>query len=191
VAVAPDPGAAPQNPDLEQEERHLMRIPTSITARAAALVSLALVAALATLLAGGFAPAVAQQGGSSAVGAVAATAAEPATVPAGGVARGEYLVHYVAMCVQCHTPRTAGGELDTSRLLEGAPVPLASPYPNRPWALVAPSLAGLAPWSEEQIVTLLTTGARPDGQVPRPPMPPFRMSRQDAEAVVAYLKSVH
>lgn len=163
-----------------------MRIPTSITARAAALGSLALLASLATL-AGGLAPAAAQQGSS----AVAAAAAEPAAAPAGGVARGEYLVHHVAMCVQCHTPRTAGGELDTSRLLEGAPVPLASPYPNRPWALVAPSLAGLAPWSEEQIVTLLTTGARPDGQVPRPPMPPFRMTRQDAEAVAAYLKSLH
>lgn len=106
------------------------------------------------------------------------------------VARGEYLVHHVAMCVQCHTPRNLRGELERSRLLQGAPVPVDSPYPNDPWAYAAPRIAGLTPWTEEQIVTLLTTGARPTGERPKPPMPPFRMSREDAEAVVAYLKSL-
>ena len=106
------------------------------------------------------------------------------------VARGEYLVNDVAMCVQCHTPRDERGELLRSKLLQGAPIPVTSPYPNDGWAYVAPRLAGLSPWTEEQIVTLLTTGARPDGQRPRPPMPPFRMTREDAEAVVAYLESL-
>lgn len=106
------------------------------------------------------------------------------------VARGEYLVNSVAMCAQCHTPRDARGELVPSRLLEGAPVPVSSPYPNDQWAYAAPRIAGLSPWTEEQIVTLLTTGARPTGERPKPPMPPFRMSREDAEAVVAYLKTL-
>jgi mono/diheme cytochrome c family protein len=124
--------------------------------------------------------------------ALAAAGAAPAQdAPAAGpAARGEYLVHHVAMCVQCHTPRDARGELDRSRLLQGAPVPVAAPYPNQPWALAAPSLAGLAPWTEEQVVALLTTGARPTGERPRAPMPPFRMSREDAEAVVAYLETL-
>lgn len=121
---------------------------------------------------------------------VAGGAAVPARTPADPVARGEYLVHHVAMCVQCHTPRDPAGNLDTSRLLQGAPMPVASPWPNRTWAYSAPSLAGLSPWTEDQIVTLLTTGARRTGERPKPPMPPFRMSREDAEAVVAYLKSL-
>jgi mono/diheme cytochrome c family protein len=106
------------------------------------------------------------------------------------VARGEYLVNDVAMCVQCHTPRDERGELLRGKLLQGASIPVASPYPNDGWAYAAPRLAGLAPWTEEQIVTLLTTGARPSGERPRPPMPPFRMTREDAEAVVAYLESL-
>src|SRR5438309_109690 len=36
----------------------------------------------------------------------------------------------------------------------------------------------------------LTTGVWPDGQRLRPPMPQFRMSREDAESVVAYLRSL-
>jgi mono/diheme cytochrome c family protein len=106
------------------------------------------------------------------------------------VARGEYLANDVAMCVQCHTPRDDRGELERSKLLQGAPVPVVSPYPNDQWAFAAPRIAGLAPWTEEQIVTLLTTGARPTGERPKPPMPPFRMTREDAEAVVAYLESL-
>ena len=106
------------------------------------------------------------------------------------VARGEYLVNNVAMCVQCHTPRDERGELERSKLLQGAPVPVVSPYPNDQWAFTAPRIAGLAPWTEEQLVTLLTTGARPTGERPKLPMLPFRMTREDAEAVVAYLRSL-
>ena len=106
------------------------------------------------------------------------------------VARGEYLVNNVAMCVQCHTPRDERGELERSKLLQGALVLVVSPYPNDQWAFTAPRIAGLAPWTEEQLVTLLTTGARPTGERPKPPMPPFRMTREDAEAVVAYLRSL-
>lgn len=136
---------------------------------------------------------VAQEPGGVAVAPRTEAPATERTAPAeppAPASRGEYLVHHVAMCVQCHTPRTADGELDRSRLLRGAPVPLTSPFANREWALAAPSLAGLAPWTEEQIVHLLTTGVRPGGEAPKPPMPPFRLSRADAEAVVDYLKSV-
>ena len=106
------------------------------------------------------------------------------------VARGEYLVNNVAMCVQCHTPRDERGELERSKLLQGAPVPVVSPYPNDQWAFTAPRIAGLAPWTKEQLVTLLTTGARATGERPKPPIPPFRMTREDTEAVVAYLRSL-
>jgi len=51
------------------------------------------------------------------------------------VARGRYLAHDVAMCVQCHTPRDERGDLDLTRLFAGAPIPVGSPFPHRPWAL--------------------------------------------------------
>ena len=106
------------------------------------------------------------------------------------VARGRYLVHHVAMCVQCHTPRDANGALDQTRLLKGAPVPVPSPFPTQPWAVSAPAIAGLPGFSDEDEITLLTTGRRLGNPAPKPPMPPFRLTREDAEAVVAYLRSL-
>jgi mono/diheme cytochrome c family protein len=106
------------------------------------------------------------------------------------VARGSYLVHHVAMCVQCHTPRDANGELDRTRLLKGAPIPVRSPVPAQQWAVSAPAIAGLPGFSDEDEITLLTTGRRPGNPVPKPPMPLFRLTREDAEAVVAYLRSL-
>jgi mono/diheme cytochrome c family protein len=114
----------------------------------------------------------------------------PVATAAEQVVRGEYLVNHVAMCVQCHTPRDAKGELDRTRLFRGAPIPLRSPFPNRSWALAAPAIAGLPGWSSEDAGMLLTTGRRPMGYTPKPPMPPFRLSREDADAVIAFLRSV-
>ena len=113
-----------------------------------------------------------------------------ATAPEGQVPRGSYLVNYVAMCVQCHTPRDAAGTLDHTQLLKGAPIPVRSPFPNQTWAFAAPAIAGLPGWTSEGAIILLTTGRRIDGSAPRPPMPPFRLTREDAEAVVAYLRSL-
>ena len=40
------------------------------------------------------------------------------------------------------------------------------------------------------MITLLTTGIWVTGKPLRPPMPRFHMTRADAEAVLAYLKSL-
>lgn len=107
------------------------------------------------------------------------------------IEQGKYIVHDVAMCVYCHTPKNESGDLEQVQLLEGAPMPVRSPFENRQWAAQAPSLAGLpGGWSEDDLVQLLTTGQRPRGPSPRPPMPPFRMRKADAQAVAAYLKSL-
>ena len=106
------------------------------------------------------------------------------------VARGEYLTRHVAMCVQCHTPRDANGNLIETKAFTGAPVPVTSPYQHQPWAFSAPRIAGLGGFTEEQIIALLTTGQATGREKPKPPMPPFRLSREDAEAVVAYLRTV-
>jgi mono/diheme cytochrome c family protein len=106
------------------------------------------------------------------------------------IARGKYIVVGVAMCGMCHTPRTDSGEIDTSRSLDGAAVWLLPAHPIGNWPLKAPRLAGTLPASDEDMVRLLTTGVWTDGTHLRPPMPQFRMSRDDAEAVVAYLRSL-
>lgn len=107
------------------------------------------------------------------------------------IERGQYLVMHVAMCVQCHTPRTEQGELDHSQLLQGAPMPLESPFATQTWAFEAPKIAGLpGGWTEADLIQLLQTGKDPRGQSPQPPMPPFRMHKEDAEAIARYLKSL-
>jgi hypothetical protein len=77
-----------------------------------------------------------------------------------------------------------------SRWLMGGPVPYRPATATAEWAEIAPRLAGLPPGTDEQFITLLTTGIARTGRPPRPPMPQFRMTRQDAQRVLAYLKSV-
>ena len=105
-------------------------------------------------------------------------------------ARGRYLVHHVAMCVECHSPRQLDGSLVPHRELTGGRIPVPPPFAGQPWALLAPRLAGLPGWERHEIVTLLHKGHRPDGTRPRPPMPPFRMQEEDARAEVSYLTSL-
>ena len=106
--------------------------------------------------------------------------------------RGKYIVNQIAMCSECHTPRNAAGQLQITAYLLGAPVPVpAPPFVNINWALKAPAIAGLNGYSEQQGIRLLMEGITRDGRQPNPPMPRFRMNRSDAEAVVAYLKSLN
>jgi len=107
------------------------------------------------------------------------------------VERGKYIVEQVAMCGECHTPRDHDGLSIRTEYLRGAPVPVkAPPYSNMKWAIKAPAIAGLPGYSKEQGVRLLSEGISAGGRVPDPPMPRFRMTAADAEAVVAYLKSL-
>lgn len=106
------------------------------------------------------------------------------------VERGRYIVEGVAVCWRCHSPRDATGAFDESRWLAGSPVPFEPSRPTDDWADVAPRLAGLPPGTDSEFITLMMTGISRTGKPPRSPMPQFRMSRPDAEAVLAYLKSV-
>jgi mono/diheme cytochrome c family protein len=117
--------------------------------------------------------------------------AKKTPAPAGSAtARGQYIVEDVAVCGSCHTPRKPNGELDRSRQLAGASVPYAPVRPTPDWPSVAPRLAGLPPTGDAGMITLLTTGVWVTGKPLRDPMPQFHMTRADAEAVLAYLKSV-
>jgi mono/diheme cytochrome c family protein len=106
------------------------------------------------------------------------------------VARGKYLVTQVAMCIDCHSPRDERGQYIQARWLQGAPLDFKATVPIPGWAEVAPPLAGLPGWTEAQLVTLLTTGKDQKGGQAGPPMPQYRMSKEDASAVAAYLVSI-
>jgi mono/diheme cytochrome c family protein len=122
----------------------------------------------------------------------ASAAAEPAgkSTEAARLARGKYLVERVGMCTDCHSPRNQKGELIRERWLQGAPLEFKNTVPMPKWADAAPPLAGLPGWTEAQVVTLLTAGKDQKGEPPDPPMPAYRMNKEDATAVAAYLASL-
>jgi mono/diheme cytochrome c family protein len=106
------------------------------------------------------------------------------------VERGKYIVENVAMCERCHTPRDENGNPERNHWLMGGPVQMMQTYPTPTWATREPRIAGAPPGTDEQFITLMTTGISRTGMPPNLPMPPFRMTRPDAEAVLAYLKSL-
>lgn len=106
------------------------------------------------------------------------------------IKHGKYLVHHVAHCDQCHTPRDDRGSLNQSMLLTGARIPVEGPKYGPPWAAESPSLAGLGNYDLSFIRHLMTQGARPDGSRPKAPMPSFQLTAEDADAVIEYLKSL-
>jgi hypothetical protein len=72
----------------------------------------------------------------------------------------------------------------------GARASAFKPTVDMPWSGVAPPIAGLPMFSEKDAVEFLMTGKLPDGRMARPPMPQFKLKKVDAEAVVAYLRSL-
>ncbi len=86
------------------------------------------------------------------------TAKPPATAPAAGRERGEYLVDHVSICGDCHTPRTPLGVPDGGRYLAGsAHGPGGKRVPN-----ITPHATGIASWDVDDIVNVLTLGMLPN-----------------------------
>jgi len=116
--------------------------------------------------------------------------APPATDRAALVERGRYLTESIGLCGDCHTQRLPTGMLDMTRHLYGATLPFKNMNPQ-PWAATTPALAGLpAGYTEAQLASFLQDGKRPDGSAPLPPMPEYRLSQSDAEAMAAYIASL-
>ncbi len=105
------------------------------------------------------------------------------------LARGKYIVTRIGLCGDCHTPRNEKGEPMAAKELQGAPI-MFQPAIQMPWAGTAPPIAGMEGYTDEQAIKFLTTGVKKDGKQPMPPMPPYRMSKADAESVLAYLRSL-
>ena len=124
------------------------------------------------------------------VASVAAAQGRPAANRSALIAHGKYLVTRVAGCTDCHSPHNERGQEIAGRELQGTPLFFEPTHPVPGWVSVAPPIAGLPGWTESEAVRFFTTGLDRSNKPPAPPMPSFRLSRHDAESVVAYLKSL-
>ena len=106
------------------------------------------------------------------------------------IARGKYLVEGIGMCGDCHTPHSEKGEPIREKLLQGTPLGFKPTVPMPVWADTSTNIAGLPGWEKDAAIKFLMTGVAYNGLPPRPPMPQYRFNLQDAEAIVAYLKSL-
>ena len=109
------------------------------------------------------------------------------------VARGQYLAHGVAKCIECHTPRNGAGNLVMEQKFRGATIPTGAPnFRGMEWAERAPDIRGFRGFNDEEVISLLSRGiVQRRGLPPHAPMPQFQMNKEDALAVAAYLRSLH
>lgn len=125
--------------------------------------------------------------------AALAAMAAAAPVRADPVDRGAYLVG-IMDCAGCHMPRGPQGAPIESAGLSGGNVGFEIPGLGIFWAPnLTPSETGLGGWSDEEIAQAIRYGVRPDGRIlaPAMPWPAYSgLSDEDAEAVVAYLRSL-
>ena len=120
--------------------------------------------------------------------AVNATAASPQAE------RGKYLVEFGG-CNDCHTPGYFFGKPDMERYLGGSDVAFEIPglgvFVGR--NITPDKETGIGNWTEEQIVTAIQTGVRPDGRILAPIMPWHafaKLTKNDALAIAAFLKTI-
>jgi hypothetical protein len=107
--------------------------------------------------------------------------------------RGKYLADKVAMCGDCHTPMVKGIP-DSDKHLKGSTLNM-QPIQDVPgWHKGAPDITGgsalFQRWKDAGMKKFLTTGLGPAGNPAGPPMPAYRFSPADADAVIEYLKSL-
>ncbi|HEX3882495.1 MAG TPA: cytochrome c [Stellaceae bacterium] len=104
--------------------------------------------------------------------------------------RGAYLAATVGRCGDCHTQRDPAGRPETGRLLGGSDGRFGgSKAPN-----ITPG-GEVGKWSDDDILTLLKEGQKPDfdfvaGQMAEIVGNTSRLTDDDRNAIVAYLRSV-
>ncbi len=108
------------------------------------------------------------------------------------VTRGKYLVTIMG-CGDCHTAGAFLGKPDMARMLAGGDVAFEVPGLGTfvPRNLTPDKDTGLGNWTDQEIVTAVMTGKRPDGRILAPAMPWMdfaALTKDDALAIAAYLK---
>jgi mono/diheme cytochrome c family protein len=108
--------------------------------------------------------------------------------------RGKYLVEEIARCQECHTPKTDAGEFDKTKWLKGTKLNIAAIAPVQGWHATSPDITSTSPlfqrWGQDGLIAFFETAKNPRGGKAGPPMPAYTRSRDDADAIVAYLKSL-
>ncbi|MBM3796160.1 MAG: cytochrome c [Acidobacteria bacterium] len=111
------------------------------------------------------------------------------------VARGKYLAEEIGKCQECHTPVNEKGELEQEKAMKGRVLNWTPITPVADWHKTSPDITPAGRlwmrWGgEEAMIKYLMTGLTPRGKPAGPPMPAYKMKREDAEAIVAYLKTL-
>lgn len=110
------------------------------------------------------------------------------------IAYGKYLTEEVGKCQDCHTPRGEDGQLDKTKWMKGAVLDFQPIKEMKGWHKTSPDLTPGSRlwdrWKEEGLVKFMVTGQNPKGGAADPPMPTYKLKQADAEAIVAYLKSL-
>jgi len=104
---------------------------------------------------------------------------------------GEYLAN-IGHCMECHTPRDAGGGLRHASLGAGGQV-FKGPWGESVSRNLTPHPSGLKDWSDAQIAKAIRDGVDRNGQPYRPPMAyAFYKTISDADmsALIAYLRAL-
>jgi len=143
----------------------------------------------------------------AAIGVSYLTLRKPAQQPASAekieatperLARGNYLVHHVSICFDCHSERTMAYALPFKPGREGVGGFVWDKRIGFPGTLAASNLTpdpdtGLGKWTDGEILRAMREGVDREGKALFPIMPygHFRhMSDDDAKAIVAYLRTI-
>jgi mono/diheme cytochrome c family protein len=112
------------------------------------------------------------------------------------VARGEYLANHVTLCLDCHSGHDEGRySRPPRREALGHGGDSFDHEDGFPGVVHFPNLTptGLGAWSDGEILRAMTSGVRRDG-APLFPLMPYgvyaHLSRRDAEALIAYLRTL-
>jgi mono/diheme cytochrome c family protein len=106
--------------------------------------------------------------------------------------RGNYLVHAVAHCEECHTPRNVMGALIPSRSFSGN---IGGPDGQNAPNITSDPETGIGTWTIEEIAHLLKTGETPDFDSVASGMAEVirgtkKLNDTDRHAMAVYLKTV-
>ena len=106
--------------------------------------------------------------------------------------RGNYLVHAVAHCEECHTPRNLLGGLKSGLAFSGN---IGGPDGQNAPNITADAETGIGSWSVEDIERLLKTGMTPDSDMVGSGMKAVvrgtsKLTDADRHAIAVYLKTV-
>jgi mono/diheme cytochrome c family protein len=106
--------------------------------------------------------------------------------------RGNYLVHAVVHCEECHTPRNPLGALEHGRAFSGN---VAGPDGQNAPNITPDMETGIGSWSLADIETLLKTGMTPESDMVGSGMKSVvrgtsKLTDADRHAIAVYLKSV-